>query len=97
MALLSFNPLPSLFSSPDSSCSTSLPIAVLPVSRLRLKAIDHPPSECLTGTQFVSNRKRLVITVKASSASTDGEPQLPAESKKEALPVEQLPLESKMQ
>ncbi|KAK5770015.1 hypothetical protein PVK06_046164 [Gossypium arboreum] len=50
MALLSFNPLHCLLSSPVSSCTTFLPIAVLP-----------------------------------------------KETKKEALPVEQLPLESKMQ
>ncbi|XVF66121.1 hypothetical protein PTKIN_Ptkin10aG0009300 [Pterospermum kingtungense] len=97
MALLSFNPLPSL-SSPVSSCSTSLPIAGLPVPRLRLKSFDHlNPSKCSIGAQFVPNAKIMVMTVKASSASTDGEPQPPEESKKEALPVEQLPLESKMQ
>ncbi|XVE60933.1 hypothetical protein DITRI_Ditri06bG0000700 [Diplodiscus trichospermus] len=93
MALLCFNPLPSLF----SSRSTSLPISVSPVSRLRLKAIDHPPLKCVTVTLFVPNMKRMVMSVKASSESTDGEPQLPTESKKENLPVEQLPLESKMQ
>ncbi|XWS65269.1 hypothetical protein CRYUN_Cryun05aG0079000 [Craigia yunnanensis] len=97
MALFSFNPLPCLSSSPVSSCSSPFPIAVLPISRFRLKAIDHPPSKCLIGTQFVPNKKILVLTVKASSASTDGEAQLPEETKKEALPVEQLPLESKMQ
>ncbi|XP_052880007.1 50S ribosomal protein 5, chloroplastic-like [Gossypium arboreum] len=58
MALLSFNPLHCLLSSPVSSCTTFLPIAVLPMS---------------------------------------SEAQLPEETKKEALPVEQLPLESKMQ
>ncbi|XVE90756.1 hypothetical protein DITRI_Ditri20bG0102800 [Diplodiscus trichospermus] len=97
MALLSFRPLPALSSSPVSSCSISLRIAVLPISRLPQKAIDHPPSKCLIGTQIAPNKKRLVMTVKASSASSDGEAQLPAETKKEALPVEQLPLESKMQ
>lgn len=68
------------------------------VSRLRVKSIDHlNPSKCLIGTQFVPNVKRLVVTVKASAEGTDGEPKPPEESKKEALPVEQLPLESKMQ
>ncbi|XP_022766564.1 50S ribosomal protein 5, chloroplastic-like [Durio zibethinus] len=95
MALLSFSPLSNISSSPVSSCLTSFPIAVLPISRLRVKAVDHHPSKCLIGTQFVPNKKRLAMTVK--SASTDGERQLPTESKKEALPVEQLPLESKMQ
>ncbi|XVE95710.1 hypothetical protein REPUB_Repub02eG0122800 [Reevesia pubescens] len=92
MALLSFNQL-----APLSSCSISLPIAVLPVSRLRLKAIDQPLSKFSIGTQFFPIEKRWVRTVKASSASTDGEAQVPEETKKEALPVEQLPLESKMQ
>ncbi|XP_022743519.1 50S ribosomal protein 5, chloroplastic-like [Durio zibethinus] len=97
MALLRFNPLPCTTSSSVSSCSKFFPIAVLPIYRMRLKAIDHPPSKCLIATQFVPNKKRLAMTVKASSASTDGEAQLPAETKKEALPVERLPLESKMQ
>ncbi|XVF07051.1 hypothetical protein REPUB_Repub06bG0103800 [Reevesia pubescens] len=97
MALLSFNPLHSLSSSSVSSCLTSLPIAVLPISRLWLNEIDRPPSKCLMGTQFVPNKKRLVVTVKASAANTDGGPQIPAERKKEALPAEQVPLESKMQ
>ncbi|XWS57191.1 hypothetical protein CRYUN_Cryun09bG0152300 [Craigia yunnanensis] len=98
MALLSFNPLPCLSSSsPVSSFSTSLSIAALPMSRLRLKAIGKFSSKCLIGTQFVPNKKRFMMAVKASSASTDGEAQLPGETKKEALSVEQLPLESKMQ
>ncbi|EOY08928.1 Uncharacterized protein TCM_024207 isoform 2, partial [Theobroma cacao] len=96
MALLSFNPLPCLSSSPVSSCATSLPIAVSPISWVRPKAVDHPPSKCPIRTQVVPNKKRLLMTVKASAASTGGEPQPqpPSESKKEALPVEQLPLES---
>ncbi|KAL4324035.1 hypothetical protein GQ457_11G007100 [Hibiscus cannabinus] len=98
MALLSFNPLPFLSSTPAPPCSASLPIAVLPISRLRIKTIDHPHSKCLTATQFVPNIKRPARNVKASSASTDGgEAQLPEETKKEALPVEQLPLETKTQ
>ncbi|KAB2046800.1 hypothetical protein ES319_A13G000500v1 [Gossypium barbadense] len=83
MALLSSNPLHCLLSSPVSSCTTFLPIAVLPMSRLRLKPINHPQSKCSIGRQI--------------STSTDSEAQLPEETKKEALPVEQLPLESKMQ
>ncbi|KAG4109672.1 hypothetical protein ERO13_D13G000700v2 [Gossypium hirsutum] len=97
MALLSFNPLHCLLSTPVSSCTTSLPIAVLPMSRLRLKLINHPQSKCSVGRQIVPNKKRLAMKVQASSASTDSEAQLPEETKKEALPVEQLPLESKMQ
>lgn len=69
----------------------------LSVSRLRLKHINRPQSKCSIGRQFVPNEKRLAMKVKASSASTDSEAQLPEETKKEALPVEQLPLESKMQ
>lgn len=61
---------------------------------MRPKAVDHPPSKCPIRTQVVPNKKRLLMTVKASAASTGGEPQPPSESKKEALPVEQLPLES---
>ncbi|XP_021297449.1 50S ribosomal protein 5, chloroplastic [Herrania umbratica] len=94
MALLSFNTFPCLSTSPVSSCAASLPIAVSPISRMRLKAVDHPPSKCLIRTQFLPNKKRFVMTVKASAASTGGEPRPPSESKKEALPVEQLPLES---
>ncbi|OMO72910.1 50S ribosomal protein 5, chloroplastic-like protein [Corchorus capsularis] len=90
MALLSFNPLPSLLSSPISSCSTSLPLAISPISWLRLKAIDNSRSKCLIGTRFIPNKKKsLVMTVKAT-ASGEGEAQPPSE----ALPVEQLPLES---
>ncbi|KAE8683544.1 50S ribosomal protein 5 [Hibiscus syriacus] len=43
------------------------------------------------------NKKRSVMTVKASAESTDGEQQVPSESMKEDLGVGQLPLESKMQ
>ncbi|PPD75490.1 hypothetical protein GOBAR_DD27585 [Gossypium barbadense] len=87
MALLTFNPLTCLSSSPVRSCSTSLPIVVLPISRLRVNRIDDHCSKCSIGTQFVPSKKRSVMTVKASSASTDGEEQVPAESKKEDLPV----------
>ncbi|MBA0734613.1 hypothetical protein Gogos_018513 [Gossypium gossypioides] len=97
MALLTLNPLTCLSSSPVRSCSTSLPIVVLPISRLRVNRIDDHCSKCSIGTQSVPSKKRSVMTVKASSASTDGEEQVPAESKKEDLPVGQLPLESKMQ
>ncbi|KAA3454197.1 50S ribosomal protein 5, chloroplastic-like [Gossypium australe] len=97
VALLSFNPLHCLLSSPVSSCTTSFPIAVLPMSRLPLKPINHPQTKCSIGRQIVPTKKWLAMKVKASSASTDSEAQLPEETKKEALPVEQLPLESKMQ
>ncbi|GMJ02385.1 hypothetical protein HRI_003907700 [Hibiscus trionum] len=97
MALLAFNPLPSLSSSPFPSCSTSLPILVLPISRLRVKAVDYHPSKCSIGAQFVPSKKRFVVTVKASAESTDGEQQVPSESKKEDLAVGKLPLESKVQ
>ncbi|KAE8684775.1 Endonuclease/exonuclease/phosphatase family protein isoform 1 [Hibiscus syriacus] len=98
MALLRFNPLPSVSSTPAPPCATSLPIAVLPIPRSRLKTIDHPHSKCLTGTQFVPNMKKSARNLKASYAITDGgEAQLPEETKKEALTVEQQPLETKTQ
>ncbi|GMJ12158.1 hypothetical protein HRI_004885000 [Hibiscus trionum] len=98
MALLSFNPLPCLSSTPAPPSSTFFPIAVLPISRSRIKTINYPHSKCLTGTQLVPNIKRSARIVKAYSASTDGgEAELPEETKKGALPVEQLPLETKTQ
>ncbi|XP_039055453.1 50S ribosomal protein 5 alpha, chloroplastic isoform X2 [Hibiscus syriacus] len=97
MALLACNPLPSLSSSPFPSCSTSLPIFVLPISRLRLKAVDYHPLKCSIGAQLVPNKKRSGMIVKASAESTDGEQQVPSETKKEDLAVGQLPLETKMQ
>ncbi|GMJ08335.1 hypothetical protein HRI_004502700 [Hibiscus trionum] len=75
MALLAFNPLPSLSSSSFLSCSASLPIVVLPISRLRVKAVGYHPSKCSIGAQFVPSKKRSVATVKASAESTDGEQQ----------------------
>ncbi|KAK8594129.1 hypothetical protein V6N13_125938 [Hibiscus sabdariffa] len=97
MALLAFNPLPSLSSSPFPSFSPSLPIVVLPISRLGVKAVACHPSKCSIGAQFVLGKKRLTVTVKASAESTDGEQQVPSENKKEDLGVGQLPLESKTQ
>ncbi|XP_039023086.1 50S ribosomal protein 5 alpha, chloroplastic-like [Hibiscus syriacus] len=97
MALRACNPLPSLSSSPFPSSSTSLPIAILPISRLWVKAVDYHPLKCSIGAQLVQNKKRSVMTVKASAESADDEQQFPSESKKEDLGVGKLPLESKMQ
>ncbi|KAK9005755.1 hypothetical protein V6N11_043175 [Hibiscus sabdariffa] len=66
-------------------------------TRLRVKAVDPHPSKCSIGTQFAPSKKRSVMTVKASSESTDCEQQVPSESKKEDLSVGQLLLEFKMQ
>ncbi|GMI75810.1 hypothetical protein HRI_001250300 [Hibiscus trionum] len=75
MALLAFNPLPSLSSSPFSSCSASLPIVILPISRLRVKAVGYHPLKCSIGAQFVPRKKRSMVTMKTSAESTDGEQQ----------------------
>ncbi|XP_039055452.1 50S ribosomal protein 5 alpha, chloroplastic isoform X1 [Hibiscus syriacus] len=99
MALLACNPLPSLSSSPFPSCSTSLPIFVLPsMSAFSFHSVFsgnfHRTPLVI---DLVPNKKRSGMIVKASAESTDGEQQVPSETKKEDLAVGQLPLETKMQ
>ncbi|GMI78017.1 hypothetical protein HRI_001471000 [Hibiscus trionum] len=74
MALLAFNPLPSLSSSLFPSCSASLPIVVLP-RKLRVKAVGYHPSKCSIGAQFVPSKKISVVTVKTFAESINGEQQ----------------------
>lgn len=102
MALLvSYNPLISL-SSPSSS-SSALAVTACPVSRLHFKAIEsHPKSSngVWSYTPLAASKRGAVI-VKASSdidgtGPTDGG-QPPSDSTKEVVPVDKLPLESKMQ
>ncbi|XP_021901227.1 50S ribosomal protein 5, chloroplastic [Carica papaya] len=98
--LLLFTPLPSLFSSSFSS-SSNFPVIASPISRLRIKPNEEQSKSrngvCSLGVPFLAD-KRGALTVKASSdvdgaAPTDGS-QSP---EVEAVPVENLPLESKMQ
>ncbi|KAI4300947.1 hypothetical protein L6164_034272 [Bauhinia variegata] len=103
MALLCFNSLTPLYSSlPSSSCSSTLAVAATAVSRLHVKPINLPSkpwSRVRISTPFTVERTGAVIVRVAADAggttsAEDGDS--PAESKKEDVPVDKLPLESKL-
>ncbi|GLT47722.1 hypothetical protein SLA2020_213900 [Shorea laevis] len=103
MALLCFSPPPILSSPLCPSSTPTFPMVAAQLSGLRIKPIDSRLKSfngVIVDTQSVFP-KRFPKTVKASSAndgasaSDAGEP--PSETKDEAVTVDKLPLESKVQ
>ncbi|XP_028761384.1 50S ribosomal protein 5, chloroplastic [Neltuma alba] len=100
MALLCFNS----FTLSSSSCSPTLAFTPTAVSRLHLKPIDLSPrtsSGIRVATAFPVKKVSAVI-VRAASDDADGEASAAddgstTERKEEVVPVDKLPLESKLQ
>uniref|UniRef100_A0A2P2QLW9 50S ribosomal protein 5ic isoform X1 n=1 Tax=Rhizophora mucronata TaxID=61149 RepID=A0A2P2QLW9_RHIMU len=98
-----------LSSTSSSSCSSPiLPLIAHPVSRLKLKSIDQPTKLLPNGVRFqnpsIFGNKTTTFIAKASSdidgpaaPVVEGSEPPAAEAKEEAVPVEKLPLESKLQ
>ncbi|KAI4348557.1 hypothetical protein L6164_009267 [Bauhinia variegata] len=103
MALLCFNSLAPLYSSLPSSSSSTLAVATTAVSRLHFKPIDLPSKpwgRVRISTPFTDKKTGAVIFRVAADAdgtasTEDGESS--AENKKDVVPVDKLPLESKLQ